>query len=291
MTPHPAVYSPSLWRRYQDTLVRYEQLLRAGDPTKKTIDLAGRLAGMEKTLKSEARLDVADPVLSLSLPMASTLGVPLPVPDAEFKKRLQQVWEAAKEEQRPESMSQAVDWAKKHDDVRMTQVRTQAYRALLGFLANSKTVSDADLVGAGGEGESRSKAQVILVSTTSKLNAPRGRRGHFATMLLRRRPPRVARSSTCCGRRSSPARPPNGPPWRRPRTGKHPYSEVLYPWVRRYRQGRRRPPARRRLPLRLDQKRMGQRRRLLEQADAGYAESQSRQRLPLRPRHPRPPRK
>ena len=42
--PAPWVYSPHVWRIYQETLLRYEQLLRAGDPTHKVVELKKSLA-------------------------------------------------------------------------------------------------------------------------------------------------------------------------------------------------------------------------------------------------------
>src|SRR5207244_2203405 len=44
LVPAPGVYTPHQWRRYQATLLRYEQLLRAGDPTQKAGGLEGQLA-------------------------------------------------------------------------------------------------------------------------------------------------------------------------------------------------------------------------------------------------------
>ena len=48
MSPHPAVYAPHLWRQYQDTLLRYEALLRADDALS-----AERLTTPLQTLKGQ----------------------------------------------------------------------------------------------------------------------------------------------------------------------------------------------------------------------------------------------
>jgi hypothetical protein len=55
--PPPAAYTPALWRRYRDGLLRYEQLVvsGAGEPATR---MAGRLYDMEQEIRRSARLEL-----------------------------------------------------------------------------------------------------------------------------------------------------------------------------------------------------------------------------------------
>lgn len=233
-SPHPAVYSPALWRRYQDLLLRYEQLLRAGDPTKKTGDIAGKLAAMRKKIESEARFEAADTTLSLALPMAEALGIALPLPEAELKRGTQKIWDASKEEQRPEFLKDLVDWAKKQDDVKSAQLRVELYRTFLNFIGQSPLVREADLVAPQNDkGDPVSKTQALLDLFDVKLGPPRPAEVHYLTMLLKdvsRTPSpdlellRQSLKVRQLAERAALAVPETG--------DAHPYSEVILPWNR-----------------------------------------------------------
>lgn len=233
-SPHPSVYSPALWRRYQDLLVRYEQLLRAGDPTKKAGDIAGKLAAMRKKIESEARFDAADTTLSLALPMAEALGIPLPLPEADLKRGIQKIWDASKDEQRPEFLKDLIDWARKQDDVKSAQLRVQTYRSFLNFVGQSPLVREADLLAPQNDkGDPQSKVQALLDLFDVKLGPPRPAEVHFLTMLLKdvsRSPApdldslRQAMKVRLLAERAALAVPETG--------DAHPYSEVILPWNR-----------------------------------------------------------
>jgi hypothetical protein len=73
--PHPATYTPHLWRQYHDSLLRYEQLSRAGDATNaETMEqelgkLAGRIRQNQRIDKDALAATLATPAaLSWSLP-------------------------------------------------------------------------------------------------------------------------------------------------------------------------------------------------------------------------------
>jgi hypothetical protein len=74
----PATYSPQLWRRYLDTLLRSELLLKSGYLPEKGADvLLANLKKWEKELKDGQRLPSSlDTVLSSALPMHAALGRP-----------------------------------------------------------------------------------------------------------------------------------------------------------------------------------------------------------------------
>ena len=70
----PQVYSPHLWRLFQDTLIRCEQLQRAGDPTGKVADLKKTLDKLYADLSVAGQVDRSFASLGNSLPMARFLG-------------------------------------------------------------------------------------------------------------------------------------------------------------------------------------------------------------------------
>src|SRR5262249_50518214 len=81
--PSPATYSPHIWRQYQDTLLRYEQVVRAGDPTGKAGSLQGALAALDKDMVRSRVLNLGCAGNALPLPMA--MGQPPLSSSAEFK--------------------------------------------------------------------------------------------------------------------------------------------------------------------------------------------------------------
>jgi hypothetical protein len=73
----PHVHSPHLWRLYQETLLRYEQLLRAGDPTAKAAELKKNLAALSSEIAVSRSLTGAFKSLGSSFPMPQVLGFPI----------------------------------------------------------------------------------------------------------------------------------------------------------------------------------------------------------------------
>lgn len=72
-TPPANVYTPRLWRRYRDLLLRYEQLLRAGETT--TAErLAATLVRLEKTLDDTRTLAAISDSRPNALPLIAALG-------------------------------------------------------------------------------------------------------------------------------------------------------------------------------------------------------------------------
>jgi hypothetical protein len=77
---HPHVFCPHWWRLYQDTLLRWEQLQRAGDPTGKAGDLKKTLARLHADIAAARPIDPKYSALANSLPMSRFLGY-TPGPD------------------------------------------------------------------------------------------------------------------------------------------------------------------------------------------------------------------
>jgi hypothetical protein len=71
---YPHVYCPHWWRLYQDTLVRCEELQRAGDPTGKAGDLKKTLARLHADITAARPIDRTFAALGNSLPMSRFLG-------------------------------------------------------------------------------------------------------------------------------------------------------------------------------------------------------------------------
>src|SRR5262249_37090472 len=75
-TPAPAVYTPHLWRQYQDLLVRYEQLLRA--PAEWAQEEAGgvarQLARLEESIEAARKAPSLPNAVRAALPMPVVLG-------------------------------------------------------------------------------------------------------------------------------------------------------------------------------------------------------------------------
>src|SRR5262249_54843301 len=81
-TPPPASYTPHLWRRYQDSLIRYEQLLRAGDETSAKVLLDG-LTLLHQKIAAARALKIDSALGSLAMPAALGWDLP-PVDDAKL---------------------------------------------------------------------------------------------------------------------------------------------------------------------------------------------------------------
>jgi hypothetical protein len=90
-TPSPAAYTPHLWAQYLETLLRYEQLLRADDPAAAD-RLHGRLAPLHEQIV-KARSRKLDSALG-TLTMPAALGWASPASVAQpGAKEVQELWE------------------------------------------------------------------------------------------------------------------------------------------------------------------------------------------------------
>jgi hypothetical protein len=101
--PPPASYAPHLWRQYQETLLRYEQLVRAGD-TRKITDVSGTLRGLKDDIDKARAMD--RPSAQYALPLPAALGKTFALrPDKDVKGQFEQLWKA-KEELRRQTWDQ-----------------------------------------------------------------------------------------------------------------------------------------------------------------------------------------
>ena len=75
LTPPPARYAPYAWARYRAALVRYEQLMRAGDETNAEVVL-GLLPDLEEKVRQAGKLHLASAENTLAMTAATAAGAP-----------------------------------------------------------------------------------------------------------------------------------------------------------------------------------------------------------------------
>lgn len=92
--PSPVVYTPHLWRQYQDTVIRYEQLLRAGD-RRKAPEVKKDLEKLEEDIARAQRLELNCTATSLAMPMA--LGQNAPWSDRDIAAHVSELFKAPPE--------------------------------------------------------------------------------------------------------------------------------------------------------------------------------------------------
>jgi hypothetical protein len=89
--PAPSIYAPQLWRAYNDTLLRWESLLVAGE-TRASAKLAGRLRDQVDALQAAQRLDLNSTGITTAMPaLAGRWGQV----DRESSDALNRLWDAA----------------------------------------------------------------------------------------------------------------------------------------------------------------------------------------------------
>ena len=101
-TPAPEVYGPQVWQQYRAALVRYEQLLRAGDTDNAAV-LAGQLPDLERQIEQAKRVVLASASGTLAMP--SLAGGSVEAADVEDAKIFETLWGAGDNEA-------AGEWAK-----------------------------------------------------------------------------------------------------------------------------------------------------------------------------------
>jgi hypothetical protein len=182
LAPHPSVYTPHLWRRYQDMLLRFEQIMSYDSTDARADELLGKLQALEKAIRTQAKFEQASPVVMRALPMADVLGMAPTLEESDLGDRLKSIWNAAKDEKRTEEVASLDAWAKKQDDANRSLFRVQLYRGYLNFLINNAIVRDDELIRK--DGEDKSKALAILELLETKFGPPRPAELHYLTMLL-----------------------------------------------------------------------------------------------------------
>jgi hypothetical protein len=224
--PSPAAYTPHLWHQYQETLLRYEQMLRFGDPTTKAAKLLAALTQLEEEMRLARQLDQLDGVGN-ALPLASTLGLPLPMSAKELDElRVAELW-SGDEKQREARWKELKAWREKGEKApRLVQV--QLSEQLLQSLIR-KPVARADLALA-----SEVLHQVSIPGSVWPIEA------HYLAMLHRDLPeapqpsPPPELLQTALRTRMLAEQAVLGPPptQQADKDRSHVYSEAVFPWIR-----------------------------------------------------------
>lgn len=162
--PAPTVYSPHLWRQYQATLLRYEQLVLAKDMGAAG-SLAGQLRSLERRIQQAQRLELSSLYNTLAMPAAAGLiGSDPP----RVLSMLNDLWDAPPADQRKL-------WAKQQQSV-----VEPVYRRVLPARMADQIIDRA----AENPGQNLDRACQVLQVICDPLR-PRPAEVHFLTMVRR----------------------------------------------------------------------------------------------------------
>jgi hypothetical protein len=244
--PSPAVYTPQLWRRYQDTLLRYEELVRAGDPTGKASQLRGTLGSLKDRIVEARPLQKAADSVANTLQMPAALGRTGAWKTEELQEQFKTFWNAPADK-RQEAWTKLKEWAlgsggAGNDAMGRKLLQVELSRLLLAQAVRpAVTRQDID------------KARDLLdVAEKGLANPnPRPTEAHYLIMLLRdldanpKEQPdaailRQALEVNALAERIAAGMPDGGVdrgPWTVDRAAghgarPHPYSESVMPWIK-----------------------------------------------------------
>jgi hypothetical protein len=237
--PSPAVYTPQLWRQYLDTLLRYEQIVRAGDPTGRAASLKEGLAVLETEIAKARRL----PLVSTgnSLPMAAAYGQAPNWPETELRDlRVDDLWKnLVGKDQKSDTWKKVKAWADGRPESEKRLLRVHLIGQMLAEL-NERPVAKADL--------KRAHDALALLGDDGGL---RPVEAHYLAMLYRDLPSpeptpeivRLALQTRLLAERAALGVVMPGDPGSQPLIGKqgasdlqgrrYPYSEAIFPWIQK----------------------------------------------------------
>jgi hypothetical protein len=133
--PHPAVYTPHLWRRYLETLLRAEELLRWGE-SDKAAALRDQAKALHKRIEGERSHPLNAAQLTLAMPAA--LGAELSKPEQDVLKKFTDAWEDESQWQdgkQPEACKKILKDMLENAGGRRVLLRAQATGAVLHEIA------------------------------------------------------------------------------------------------------------------------------------------------------------
>jgi hypothetical protein len=207
--PSPAAYSPHLWRQYRDTLVRYEQLMRAGASSDGLKPLAGKLDRLRADIESAQRLGARRSV-AYALPMRDVFGITdEPVG---LEKVLGKLWDQGKKWEEVKKDLKSVD----EPTFRLTLGQWLLDRATSDPATLEKAARIMQDVDQGGERTAEAHYLVMLDHGLRYLHDKHKRPATTANLKLALPTRRLAETAALGSREGK----------------SHPYSELVYPWVR-----------------------------------------------------------
>jgi hypothetical protein len=235
--PHPAVYSPHLWRQYQDLLLRYEQLVLLGDPSGKKGQLQRTLSELERKITDGRKLLLGPYSLGNALPMSATLGMASRWQDPELQEMLRKLMAQPNQTAWRQEWDKLASPLRKQDQVEGSQLesllRVQLSRALLQSLAKSKNPRREDLNKAAtrlrwlfseGQNQLRPAEVHFLIMLLDPALAPPQERDLAELQLSLRVRLLAEEAALAPPATDQPAAPANQP--------SHPYSEVTWRWTK-----------------------------------------------------------
>ncbi len=208
--PEPWVYAPHLWRQYLDTLLLYENVVRAnGD---KAEDLKRELDGLKSRIQEARGLKLDSVQNAVSMPAA--LGFPLPWSKEEANKQFRALWEAGDDKREPLLKSMLEN---DRDNKKL-----QLSGLLLEQPPDRQTLTRANefLPGLGAGHNNQRAAEVHLLALLARDLAEKQPPNALLAQALRVR--RLG-EDTALGVYADPAKPAEALA--------HPYSEYVFPWI------------------------------------------------------------
>jgi len=222
--PAPAVYAPHLWGEYRAALLRYEQVVRLGDPRGRGAALLARLTDLERDMKiTGASLGST----STALPMPLALGLPAAWSRPEIETHFNALLNARDAAERQKLWTKVEEWAGRQGGS-LDRARGDLYGLLLErVVENPDSVApeklNAFFLSVGGTPRPAEAHFLYMYHYLQREVLPAGGdpaalRPLLQTALaLRRLTEEVALGAWAEQPRRAPA---------------HPYSEQLYPWIR-----------------------------------------------------------
>lgn len=168
-SPPPAAYAPQTWRIYQDTLLRYEQLVLAGD-REWAVRLERQIQELATRIERSRTLDLAS--LSNTLTMPAAAGYQTPWQPEEVELAASELWNAPAVEAAPKWLALQARLA--HDDISRQLLRLKLCDWLLERAAEDP---ETHLAGA-----------TRLLNVIGDPLRPRPAEAHYAVMLRRDMP-------------------------------------------------------------------------------------------------------
>jgi len=205
--PAPWTFAPHLWRRYQEAMLRWEYLVRLGDPTGKAVNLQGHAEALKRTIQDLQEIKEAEPCLGYSIPLARALGHP----DAD-----------ASELRQAEALYSKLKLPSQN---KLTAAELKVRQTLVGHQLMEEVIKRSPKL------DEFKKAAQWWENVEKQLKQPRSAEMHYFMMLNRDAvdhvPPKLLALAVNVRCLAEMAMLGDDSP-----TGVYPYSEVIYPWIK-----------------------------------------------------------